>query len=121
MMSDSEPREYTKAECREMFLDHVREVVRYWSDPSNSPNRTAEERIAGAAFSILVAIDGEAGALPAFLLVPFPHKDDRKFCRERGDNWWPEAPPEAEAADIIAGDLLHDGFFTTPLGARSDE
>lgn len=46
---------------RKEFLGHLRELVKYWS---NVDGRTTEEKISGAIFSTLCAIDGVAGAVP---------------------------------------------------------
>jgi hypothetical protein len=83
-----EPRAYTAEEMRALFLSHVQATVGHWA-PISGPGgaRTAAE---GVAFSILVALDGGAGGLPAFDLVPSPHPDDEAWHRREGENWWPE-------------------------------
>jgi len=100
------PRAYTKEEVRERFLNHVRGVVKYWSD---LPGKTKEEAVAGAAFSILVGLDGEAGFMPGFAVIPSPHPDDQKFHESRGENWYPDFKVCDDCGEIcdIAGNL-HD-------------
>ena len=104
-MSDTAPdgpREYTDDEARQMFLDHLAAVVRYWLHEDRAPE--VEEKMTGLVHSILVAIDGGAAYLPGFLLVPSPHPDDTQFHRDEGENWWPGAN---DAEHDIAGGL-HD-------------
>ena len=95
----SEPRQYTREECREMFLDEIRASVRYWLGEKSVP--TAKEKLEGLAFSILVILDGGTG-LPGMKVTPNPHEDDAEFHREQGENWWPDG------VDIGGG--LHEEF-----------
>ena len=82
------PREYTTDEVREQFLDYVRDTIQYWvKHPSN-----VQDRVSGAVFSVLAAIDGSAGSLPGFVLAPSPHPDDKAYNQKNGDNWYPDAP-----------------------------
>lgn len=97
-------RELTKEEVRDIFLQHVRDSIDYWE---KLPNKTLHERMEGAVFSILVAIDGEDGELPAFHLIPFPHSDEKQYCIDRGENYYPPSKVEDGAMDI-AGDLHHN-------------
>lgn len=98
---EPEPREMTTNECRERFLGHVAATVRYWD---HEPV-TCREKLEGLAFSILVAIDGDA-SLPAWILAPFPHEEDKAFNQSEGENWYPENSTDAVTADISGG--LHE-------------
>jgi hypothetical protein len=84
---------------RERFLRHVASVTDYWAE---LPDKTPQERTAGVAFSILVALDGETLALPGFNVVCRPHPDDKKYCKSKGCNWTPDG------CDI--GGALHEQF-----------
>lgn len=101
-----QPRAYTEAEVREQFLAQVRTLVRYWAGEhplSNVPeNYTAFQRCDGVAFSILAVIDGGDLSLPAFSLIPSPHPEDADYCREHGQNWYPD--------DVDIRGALHDGL-----------
>ena len=93
-MANDEPRVLTAEEMRERFLRHVRTMVEYWGGDALTPMRPSErdayrEVAEGVAYGILVALDGEAGDLPAFDLVPWPHPDDEAHARGEGENWWP--------------------------------
>jgi|SRR5579875_117459 len=88
--------QYSRAEVREKFRSGIRGIVDYWA---MLPGKTDHERCEGVAFSILAAIDGCSAALPRFLLVPAPHPDDKRFCEQRGENWYPE-PPAIAVCDI---------------------
>jgi hypothetical protein len=100
----SEPRELTGDEVREEFLSHVRAMVRYWAtQPEGEGCRTVQDRCEGVAFSILCALDGCAGELPAFTVTPAPHPSDQAYHQKQGENWYPSA------GDIAGGlhELLH--------------
>ncbi len=90
----------TQQQVRERFLDHVLNMVDYWS----SLNGTDKDRLLEMAFSILTAIDGGAMALPKFVLAPDPHPDDREHLSLLGEDWYPENHGVNVAGDI-AGEL----------------
>ena len=100
------PRQHTVEEARELFLGHVRGMIRYWANlpVSQKPadETEAEWRTSGIAFSILAAIDGSAMALPGYVLAPAPHPDEQELLRAEGSNWHPPAP---DAPFDIAGPL----------------
>lgn len=85
----SEPRALTVDEVRTAFLEHVRSMVDYWETVESADGQTLRSRLEGLAFSILVALDGSALALPAFKVSPMPHPDDAAFNRAQGENWYP--------------------------------
>jgi hypothetical protein len=64
-------------------------------------------RLEGLAHSIFVLLDGNATALPGFVVAPAPHPSDREYCIENGENFFPEAP---EGACDIAGEL-HERMY----------
>lgn len=101
-MSTDEPRAYTREECREMLLDHLRRVAHYWAT-TNGPDgpKTVRERLDGLVFSFLVLLDGGSGDMPAFSIAPDPHPTDREYRQSEGENWWPE-----DGEDI--GGSLHE-------------
>ena len=99
-MSQEEPREYTEDEVREKFLKHIIDLIGYWH---NLPaEKTMRERMEGLAFSILVSLDGESLAVPAFQVIPAPHPDDKDYLQSIGENWFPHN------CDISG--CLHDTF-----------
>ena len=104
-----EPRALTANEVRDAFLMQVAHIVDYWENESRAGSVRA--RLEGVAFSILVALDGSAAALPGFRVSPDPHESDEAFRKERGENWYPN--------DVdIAGALhegLHDAFRKTKV------
>ena len=107
-MSDT-PREYTTDEVRELFIDHVNHMIQYWANARDNENRTLREdtlwRLEGLTHSIFAALDGNS-ALPAFIVAPMPHENDRAFNEDRGENWFPENNENAVRADI-AGTLRY--------------
>lgn len=109
-MSD-EPRQYTLEECQKMFLSICKQSAHYWATTKLDPEVTRQyycgnetkRRVEGAIFSVLVMLDGEHGGAPAFSVCPDPHPTDAEWCKEHGENWW----PDSEDAVDIAGSL-HD-------------
>ena len=92
-------RSKTAAEVCHEFLNHVMALSRYWS---TIPDKTAQERCDGLAFSIMVIFDGGAMGLPAIDLVLDPHHDDQLFYQSQGENWY-------EPGQIINSDCqLHE-------------
>lgn len=102
----SKSRQMTEKEVREKLLKQLRIDARYWA---NLEGRTCLEKVEGAIFSTLVALDGEAGDLPAFIVAPNPHPDDRDFLKNEGKNWYPENHKSKIACNI--GGSLHDNFY----------
>lgn len=99
------PREKTTEEIREEFLKHVRSLIKYWNsvEGKDSP-KTCLDRLEGLAFSIMVALDGGAMAVPGFIVAPSPHPDDKEYHISEGSNYYPENP---EVKGDIAG-ALHE-------------
>jgi hypothetical protein len=93
-------RAYTEQEVREKFLKTVWRIVDFW-DKEASEERSIRERLSGVAFSILAAIDGENGSLPAFDLVCAPHENDKEYHENRGEDYYP--PEDCN----ISGNLHH--------------
>lgn len=93
------PRAYTVDETQEMFIDYIKHLVEYW----NENNGTKRECLEGLAFSILTMLDGEAGALPGFKVMPYPHEDDKEYYILKGENYF---NPNIDIAGI-----LHDVFL----------
>lgn len=96
-----EPRAYTAEEARTMFLKQVLNIARYWADLPDK--QTARERCEGAAFSILVLLDGGSAMFPAFDLRVHPHPDDAAYCIEHGENYY-------EPNMLINNCELHEEF-----------
>lgn len=106
------PRVYTKEEVRKMFLDHVRDLVRYWSRtplPVGTPGETdVERRVSGVAFSILSTLDGCSMVLPGFVVAPCPNAENKQYHKDEGSNWFPENHKSRIKCDIGGG--LHEHF-----------
>jgi hypothetical protein len=90
-MPDSRvPHAYGVDEVRAKFLTHVAGLIQYWDEAERGGSQ--RERLEGLAHSILVALDGNAMALPGFVVAPAPHPSDRAYCVKEGENYYPEAP-----------------------------
>ena len=85
-MDKLKTRELTDEETRDRLFGHLEALIDYWENQGES-RRDAME---GLVFSILVTLDGESGGLPAWILAPDPHPEDREFHKNRGENWFPE-------------------------------
>ena len=95
------PRAYTPEECREMFLDHVRGIVKFWKEDLRN---SREEALEGVAFSIMVLLDGGT-ELPGFKVIPNPHPDDKDYHILHKENYWPDD------CDIRRDYALHEEFY----------
>lgn len=100
------PRQKTEEEVRKEFLAHVRHLVEYWHDVDD---RDPKDKLNGLAFSIMSAIDGCSVDLPAFILAPFPHKDDKKYNVGKKKNYYPENNKSNVKCDIAGS--LHDQLY----------
>jgi hypothetical protein len=100
----NEPRAKTVEEVREEFLDNIREVARYWA---KLPDRTAQERCDGLAFSILNIFDGTTMSLPAMDISLAPHEDDKAFNQNEGENCF-------EPGMVINDCMLHEMYYREP-------
>lgn len=95
-----------------MFIEHLWSMIDYWDtvDTLDGHPKTQRDRLSGLVHSILATIDGEDGWMPAFLLIPAPHEDDREWNKARDDKWWPE--PRIENICDLGGplnDMLYKG------------
>lgn len=93
----------TRPQIIDRFLAHINGVAEYAEKESRW--KTPREKIRGAIFSVLAAIDGSAAALPAFNLCPAPHPDDRDYHKERGEDYYP-----AEREHLNIAGELHSAF-----------
>jgi len=101
---------YTKNEVKQKLLEHIKFLVDDWGSEFMT-EKTIPERLNGLVHSILVAIDGESGSLPKFLLIADPHEEDKAFHVAKGNDyyvprseWWGDP-----ASQNISG-WLHDEF-----------
>jgi len=93
----TEPKAYTEEEIRAKVLRRVWGLIEYWGDLAN---KTQMQRLEGLAFSILSMLDGSYVTLPRFKVVADPCPEDKQYCIDRGEKWFPEGVD-------IAG-CLHD-------------
>jgi hypothetical protein len=98
----------TRDQIQQRFLDHLEDVVYHTEHEDRWP--TVREKIRGAIFSVLVAIDGESH-LPSFVLSPCPHPSDRAYHEEMGEDYYPEEDDECD----IAGNL-HEQWAVKDCG-----
>lgn len=106
----SEPRAYTADETRDMLLEYIWTMVRYWGTGEGSYvdlDKPINDRLSGVAFSILAMLDGTTDHLPGFRLVPTPHPDDEQYHRDEGENWF-------DPANAVE-DMLHEHFYRDDL------
>lgn len=102
-------REYTEEEIREKFIRCVWSEIDYWNTLPNSDFiQTTRDRLAGLAFSILVTLDGEAGEIPGFHVVPCVSPEDKDYHIEQGENWYPEVPKDVSKNLCDIGGSLHE-------------
>ena len=93
-------RPYTPEEVREMFLDNVKGLCRYWAGVERD---SVQEQLEGLAFSLLNMFDGTSASMPAMGIVLRPHPDDKQFHEHQGDNYF-------EDGQVINDCYLHEEF-----------
>jgi hypothetical protein len=100
-VKEPQPRPYTVEEMREMFVDHLRGLTRFWATAEITADRDPTlARLEGLLHSVLATLDG-CTSLPAFDLIPAPHESDQSYFLDEGENWW--------VPEVINGDVhLHD-------------
>jgi hypothetical protein len=99
------PREKTKEEVKQEFLKNIHSLVDYWNEVDEKDNK---ERLEGLAFSILVLLDGDNAGSPGFIVAPLPHKDDKQYDIDNGNDYYPNNDKAKVKCDIAGS--LHDNF-----------
>lgn len=94
-------REYTTEEVREKFLRAIAARVDFWDRESRAT--TSREKLEGLTHSILALLDGCDIELPAFIVAPNPHPDDKEYCIQEELDYFPRG---CEDHDIGGG--LHE-------------
>ena len=84
------PRELTPDEVREKFLQTVWGQIHWWTHETRA--ESIEDRLSGLAHSMLSLIDGSSADLPAFILAPLPHAEDKAYYKAQGKNYFPANP-----------------------------
>ncbi len=97
-------KEFTTTEVQKQFMNHVRMLIEYWD---KTDKETTKEKIEGFAHSLLATIDGSSVDLPAFILAPAPHEDDKQYYIDNEENYYAE---NNNVNCNIAGDL-HDLLY----------
>lgn len=77
---------YTEQETRDMFLDHVRDLVEYWDNTQADKTKALE----GLAFSIMTLLDGEVIDVPGFRVSPICDKEDKEYYESKGEKYFDE-------------------------------
>lgn len=81
------PREKTKVEVQQDFIDRIWYLIEYWEKESRA--KTSRDKLEGLAHSILNTLDG-CSMLPGFAVIPNPHPDDKQYYIENGEDWYPD-------------------------------
>ncbi|MCQ4085873.1 hypothetical protein [Saccharibacillus sp. JS10] len=100
-------REKVSDEIVAELIEHIRGAICTWE----MTDKTSLEKLNGLAFSILVALDGDADGIPQFIVAPRPHHEDKQFNIERGFNYYPENHLLDEKLRCDIGGNLHEHFF----------
>lgn len=90
------PRAYSSTEITERFLAQLVDDMHFWAradlgdDAQKSPAQVAATllRMDGLVHSILTLLDG-GSVMPAMLIVPLPHSEDKADAIENDENWYP--------------------------------
>jgi len=101
------PRAHTQKEVQEMFMRQLWHMVDYWEREERA--KTSREKLEGFMHSMLVMLDGGSADLPAFEVIPMPHKDDKQYHIDKGDNYY---GVEDEEVTVNGEDALHELMHT---------
>jgi hypothetical protein len=69
------------------------------------------QRLQGLMHSTLATLDGCSAELPAFIVAPDPHLEDKAYRKQDERDWWPE---NHRVLSKIKGDIsggLHERFY----------
>lgn len=105
-MNNFAPHELSVNETRRLFLQHIWKLIE--SSDRTQTSLSPRENLERLAFNILTALDGEAVGLPAWILAPLPHPDDREYHLNHDQNWYAENSSDTVKCNI-AGEL-HELF-----------
>lgn len=111
---ETKPRAYTEEEVREKFLRHIWHVIDYWDKESRASD--ARSKMEGVCHSILAMMDGSCMNLPAFVIAPLPHPDDKAYHIAREENFYPPQRRDKETGAAlgvkcdIGGNLAYQLF-----------
>ncbi|MFE4571359.1 hypothetical protein [Paenibacillus chitinolyticus] len=89
------------------LIEHIRGQICLWE----SMDISSLDKLNGLAFSILVALDGDADGVPGFIVAPRPHPDDKQFNKDRGINYYPENHQLDEEIKADIGGILHEHLY----------
>lgn len=98
---ENKPRAYTEEEVRKQFINHLNDLIDYWS---SNQYKTEKEKMQGLVFSILNIFDGNTCGLPAIDLVLSPHVSDKEYHIQNDENWY-------EKGMVINNCPLHELFY----------
>ena len=101
------PREYTEKEFRDIFLEHIWDMVEYWS---TLEEKEEKDKLQGLAFSILSMLDGSNAELPRCIVAPDPNRNDRAWYESRKENFFPYNGEHNIKANVAGS--LHDNFYS---------
>lgn len=104
-----EPQEKTTGQIQREFIEYLWNMIDYWEN--NHARKTTKEKMSGLVFTILAALDG-CDALPAFIVAPCPHENDKEYFIEQGKDYYPYNDTEIVKGDIAGS--LHEVFY--PIG-----
>ena len=98
-------RKLTHDEIQKNFINQVWVMIDWWKNAQVSES----DKLSGLAHSILAMIDGCYGGIPGFILIPDPHEDDKQYCIEHGENYYPQMSDINFENDI--GGSLHSMLY----------
>lgn len=74
----------SKEEARNLFITHVKCLIRYWDKTDGS----SKDKLEGLAHSLFATFDGCSGGFPAAIdLVLRPHPEDKQYNIENDEDW----------------------------------
>lgn len=113
------PREKTPEEVSEKFFRHADKIVQVWSevqlgDDMNKhyPDNTDPFVIKGHAmlYTLFGTLGGDNVELPAFIVAPNPSPEDKEFCIQTEQDWYPDNSNLDGYVKADLGPRLRDGW-----------
>lgn len=99
-------REKTAEEIEKELIEGIWDSIWFWDTQVEG---NAAHKLSGLAHSILALLDG-CSDLPAFLLVPVPHPDDKEYNIQEGNDYYPQNLDAEENVVCLEG-ALHEMLY----------
>jgi hypothetical protein len=103
-------KQITEEEGQYLLMRHLVGLIDYWDRESRAP--TARDKLEGLMHSTLATLDGSAGGLPGYAIVPMESPEDLEFANEKGYDYYPVFHPNDLPGEVYdVGGSLHERMY----------